>query len=209
MEKKENSINEELIGGVVKEKNLDPTTLIIRDDDKLKEIVSKSFADMTAEEKKKLPVAKFRVVSKKNTFTGKNERYVRIIFDKGIYFERIIDVERGEEVLLKELYPQLFETPKTKEDIAYVYVPVRMYSYYNEERNTYSYQFSAELCKSIIMRGRPVRNKVTGQRRYLNNFTESQLQVMLLRDLKYKFVLLDKRIIDEELEEDSYDDVDD
>lgn len=206
MENKEKTIKEEeLKGGVSLHKDLNPVNLIIRDDVKLKELVSKSFADMTEEEKKKLPTVKFRIVSKKNTFTGKNERYVRIVFTEGVYFERLLGAEDGEKELLKVFYPQLFETPKTKDDIVYIGVPVRLYSYYNEERNTYSYQFSAELCPSVVMRGRSIRNRNTGTRRYLNNFNEKQLKLFLLRDLNYKFVLMDKRVVDEELDDDSFD----
>ena len=208
MENKEKTIKEEeLKGGVVIHKDLNPVSLIIRDDAKLKELVSKSFADMTEEEKKKLPTAKFRIVTKQNPFNKKNERHVRVVFTEGVYFDRLLDTEDGEKELLKVFYPQLFETPKTKDDIVYVDVPVRLYSYFNEERNTYSYQFSAELCSSVIMRGRAIRNRNTGKHTYLNNFNEKQLKLFLLRDLKYKFVLMDKRV-DEELDDDSFDDDD-
>lgn len=74
MENKEKTIKEEeLKGGVAIHKDLNPVSLIIRDDAKLKELVSKSFADMTEEEKKKLPTAKFRIVTKQNPFNKKNE----------------------------------------------------------------------------------------------------------------------------------------
>ena len=209
MENKEKTIKEEeLKGGVAIHKGLNPVSLIIRDDAKLKELVSKSFADMTEEEKKKLPTAKFRIVTKQNPFNKKNERHVRVVFTEGVYFDRLLDTEDGEKELLKVFYPQLFETPKTKDDIVYVDVPVRLYSYFNEERNTYSYQFSAELCSSVIMRGRAIRNRNTGKHTYLNNFNEKQLKLFLLRDLKYKFVLMDKRVVDEELDDDSFDDDD-
>lgn len=209
MENKEKTIKgEELKEGVAIHKNLNPVSLIIRDDEKLKKLVSKSFADMTEEEKKQLPTAKFRIVSKKNTFSGKNERYVRVIFTEGVYFERLLGAEDGEKELLKVFYPQLFETPKTKDDIVYIDVPVRLYSYYNEEKNRYSYQFSAELCSSVIMRGRVKRSKTTSKTYYLNNFNEKQLKLLLLRDLKYKFVLMDSPVVDEENDEVPFDDDD-
>ena len=58
------------------------------------------------------------------------------------------------------------------------------------------------------MRGRAIRNRNTGKHTYLNNFNEKQLKLFLLRDLKYKFVLMDKRVVDEELDDDSFDDDD-
>lgn len=96
MENKEKTIKEEeLKGGVAIHKDLNPVSLIIRDDAKLKELVSKSFADMTEEEKKKLPTAKFRIVTKQNPFNKKNERHVRVVFTEGVYFDRLLDTEDG------------------------------------------------------------------------------------------------------------------
>lgn len=198
---------EELKGGKAIHKDLNPVSLIVRDDAKLKELVSKSFAKMTEEEKKQLPTAKFRIVSKKNPFNKKISKYIRLIFGKNVYFERLLDKEEGigEEELLKIKYPQLFETPKTKDDIVYVHVPVRLYSYYNEEKDRYSYQFSAELCSSIIMRGAIVRDRTTNKNRCLNNFNNVQLELLMSRDTEYRFCLLDKAVVDEELEDDSLD----
>ena len=103
--------------GVIVKKDLDPINLIIKDNAELKELLSKQFADLTDEEKKKLPTAKVRITNKYNSFTKKNQRYIRIIFTEGVYFERPLESATGEETLLKLKYPKLFEKPKKKEDI--------------------------------------------------------------------------------------------
>ncbi len=185
--------------GYVLEKNLDPVDLIIKNDEKLKELLSKKFSELTAEEKKKLPTAKVRIVNRTNKFIGKTQRYVRIIFFEGIYFERMLDSASGEEALLKLKYPELFVKPKEKKDIAFIDVPVRLYSYLKED-GSYTYQFSAELCQNVLMRG--ASRTTSSGKQYYNYFNGMQLEVLMSNDTQYRFVLLDSPLrSDDELEE--------
>lgn len=184
--------------GVILEKDLNPVNLIIKDNEELKEMLSKKFSDLTMEEKKKLPTAKVRIVNKRDFF-NKNQRYIRILFADGVYFERQLNETNGEGTLLKLKYPKLFEIPKRKEDIVYIDVPVRLYSYLKED-GTFTYQFSAEVYPGILMRGNKVRKGNTTS--YRNYFNQLQLELLMLNDTKYKFILLDGSLMNEdELEE--------
>ncbi len=191
--------------GVILNMNLDPKSLIIKDNEELKLLLSKSFKDMTEEEKKKLPTARARVFTKVNAFEKKNERYVRVLFTEGVYFERKLDTTKGEDELLKCVYPKLFEIPKKKEDIQYIDVPVRLYAYYDENYDRYTYLLSAEIYDGILVRSMIKENPMTKKKKAINSFNEVQLKLMLIRKLDYKFCLLDKRV-DEELTEEYIED---
>ncbi len=198
----ENKIEEK---GIVLKKDLDPINLIVKDNAEWKELLSKQFTDLTKEEKKKLPTAKVRIVSRKNTFTNKNQRYIRIVFVEGVYFERQLRNDNGEEALLKVVYPELFEIPKKKEDIAYINVPVRFYSYLKED-GSYTYQFSAELYPGILMRGAGRKIQGTNKVKYYNYFNNMQLELLMLHDTKYRFVLLDGPLNNENETEEEFED---
>lgn len=198
----ENKIEEK---GIVLKKDLDPINLIVKDNAEWKALLSKQFTDLTKEEKKKLPTAKVRIVSRKNTFTNKNQRYIRIVFVEGVYFERQLRNDNGEEALLKVVYPELFEIPKKKEDIAYINVPVRFYSYL-KENGSYTYQFSAELYPGILMRGTGRKIQGTNKVKYYNYFNNMQLELLMLHDTKYKFVLLDSPLNNEDETEEEFED---
>lgn len=198
----ENKIEEK---GIVLKKDLDPINLIVKDNAEWKALLSKQFTDLTKEEKKKLPTAKVRIVSRKNTFANKNQRYIRIVFAEGVYFERQLKNDNGEESLLKIKYPELFEIPKKKGDIAYINVPVRFYSYLKED-GSYTYQFSAELYPGILMRGAGRKIQGTNKVKYYNYFNNMQLELLMLHDTKYKFVLLDSPLNNEDETEEEFED---
>lgn len=173
--------------GYILDLDLNAENLIIRDDEKLKAICDKPIYALSLEEKALLKKVKCKLISK--TIFNVKRKYIRVIFAKGVYFDRELDETKGEVELLKYKCPTLFVEPKRLDEIPYVMAPCRLWA--QESENGIAYRYEVEICPNILMRGVQGRNR-NGARVYKNYFSPIQLELMLAQKTEYRFVFIDR-----------------
>lgn len=162
--------------GICLDKELNPETLVIQNE-KMKELINKSFQAMTKEEKAMLPLARLKVIKRKNTFTRTTTYVARLILSEGVYLDKELKTE--EYFLLKNYRPELFTNVQTKQ-LPSILVPIKLWADKMPD-GAYRFRYNAELCAGVF--GRYRRGG-----KYINYLNERQIQLLLIDDTKLRFV---------------------